>query len=429
MRRRLLVLVFFSLLIRIPAAAGAASTHKGWRFVASRELKEAPDLTESVWELNRPPYGAYDKIALHRLKRTGKTRSKAVILYFPPSGTSAALYTGDIQEAEKYDFRIYLAERDYEIYSVNYRTAFVPIGGKDYPFMAGWTTEVYLSDLFEAGKQAKKISGKKFFIAGHSTGGRYVYHFAAQHQDHVKGIICLDGGPWESDGSPAAPYTMDLQKGYDAIKSGDNPKSRALLAGWGLDVGDGFYNANLGNWSVHFSSAIRLYYSPKPYGPDYPCPEEWGPEASGKTVREFLKKQFQSVWGDGQLSNVENGYADIGVLLAYAMNSGTEWPLAEYLGDAYVGNWRGKMPDKRMSYFKNLKNVELPLIIFSAERLTTALGMRYWFKELGTALLGSRDTRFVPLEGFGHLDVLMGTKAKEKVFEPLRQWLEAKSKQ
>lgn len=264
-------------------------------------MKEAPDLTETVWELDRPPYGTYDKIALHQLKRTELTKSEAVIVYFPPSATNAALYTEDIANAEKYDFRIYLAEKNYEIYSVDYRTAFVTgeEEGTDYSFMGDWTTEVFISDLREAGKQVKKISGKKFFVAGHSTGGRYVYHFTAKNKSSVKGIISLDGGPWESDGSPST---------------------------------------------------------------------------------------------------------------------------------LYVGNWRGKMPDERLNYFKNLKKIEIPLIVFSSEKWTTALGMQHWYKELGTVLIGGTDTKYVLLEGFGHLDVLMGTYAEKKVFEPLHQWLEKRKK-
>ncbi len=425
MKSKLLVLIVFSLFIQISTRAG--SIDKKWRLISSHQLQEAPDLTETVWELDRPPYGTYDKIALHQLKKTDLAKSEAVIVYFPPSGTNASLYTENIANAEKYDFRIYLAEKNYEIYSVDYRTAFVAGEEEvtDYSFMGDWTTEVFISDLRKAGKQVRKISGKKFFVAGHSTGGRYVYHFTAKNKSYVKGIISLDGGPWESDGSPASLYTMNLQQGLDAIKSGDIPESRTLLEGWGIDIGDHFYNANLGNWSEHFKSAIILYYSD---GPDTICPEEWGSETSGKTVSEFLKEQFQSVWGNGQFSNIENGYADIGVLLAFITNCGTEWPIAEYLGDAYVGNWRGKMPDKRLSYFKNLKNIKIPLIVFSSEKWTTALGMQSWYKELGTVLIGSTDTEYVLLEGFGHLDVLMGTNAEKKVFEPLYQWLEERKK-
>lgn len=425
MKSKLLVLVVFSLFIQI--STRAESIDKKWRLISSHQLQKAPDLTETIWYLDRPPYGTYDKIALHQLKKTALTKSNAVIVYFPPSGTNASLYTENIANAEKYDFRIYLAEKNYEIYSVDYRTAFV--AGEedvtDYSFMGNWTTEVFISDLGAACEQVRKITGKKFFVAGHSTGGRYVYHFTAKNKCYVKGIISLDGGPWESDGSPASLYTMNLQQGLGAIKSGDNPASRALLEGWGLDIGNHFYNAKLGNWSKHFKAAIIMYYID---GPDTLCPEEWGAETYGKTVSEFLKEQFQSVWGNGQFSNVKNGYADIRVLLAFVTNCGTEWPIAEYLGDAYVGNWRGKMPDKRLSYFKNLKDIKIPLIVFSSKKWTTALGMQPWYKDLGTVLIGSTDTEYVLLEGFGHLDVLMGTHAEKKVFEPLYQWLEKRKK-
>lgn len=383
-----------------------------WKLISSQPV-QGTNLVETVWNTDRPPEGKYSTVGLRRLIANNNADPASVIVYLPPSATSARLYTN----SEDYDFRIYLANRGYDVFSVDYRASFVPQEETDISCMGKWTTRVHLDDIQQAIKFVTEITGtKKVYLAGHSTGARYVYLYAAERwKQDLSGMIVLDGSPWESYG-PEELYSMDIDKCYAALSEGETPENRDLFKNYALAPGGHYYDVVVAEFDPGFGEAIGIYYA---QGPDAPSPVP-----GFNTVKDYLASQFHNVWGPKQFSNVLEGYASVDMLLAFCLKSAVPyWPLVDYAEDAYIGNWNGRPPEPELQFYDNICEVDVPLIVFASEEFTTALGMQFWYKQLGPVMVKSTDTEFHLLQNFGHIDVLLGEHAKQEVFEPFHAWL------
>lgn len=379
-----------------------------WNLISTTDV--GTTLQETFWMRN-------NVVGLRRLSLKNVTSSKSVVVYLPPSGTSARLYT----TSENYDFRIYLANRGYTVFSVDYRSSFITEGATDISEMAGFTTSVTLSDIQSAISFIKEITAvDKVYLIGHSTGARYVYLYAcARWQEDLAGMIPMDGSPWEANGSPEAENQMDIDVGYAALAAGDTPANRALFASWGLDPGELYYDVEITNFATPFGEAVYTYYAEGPNAPS--------PVPGFATVSDYLADQFYTVWGDGQLTNVLNGYASVAVLLDFVIEAGVDhWPLVDYLEDAYLGNWVGNPPDTTLQFINNIASVNIPILVFASTQWTDALGYQYRWKHEGYEMITSTDRQYVLLEGFGHLDILVGEYARDRVYEVIYNWLEAR---
>ena len=165
--------------------------------------------------------------------------------------------------------------------------------------------------------------------------------------------------------------------------------------------------------------AMRSYFSPLPYGPQY------GPFAGFPTVSDYIADQLQNIWGDAQLTNIKNGYAKVDVMMNMMSKVGVPWPLVDYLEDAYLGNWKGNPPAAELKFVKNIGKVNTPILVFASEMWTTAVGYEYHWKREGYEMIKSTDRQYILLKGFGHMDILAGEKARDEVFVPLYNWLQA----
>lgn len=277
-----------------------------------------------------------------------------------------------------------------------------------------------LSDIQQAIAQVKSVTGvAKVFLTGHSTGARYVYLYAcARGLEDLKGMIPMDGSPWESAG-PAVAGTMDINEGYAALAAGDSAANRSLFSSWGLEPGPQYYDVALTNFATPFAGAVDTYFTLGPTAES--------PVAGFATVSDYLADQFYRVWGEKQLANVLNGYAKVGPLLDFAIKAGAfHWPLVDYMEDAYLGNWNGNPPVAEQQFSKNIGLVNIPILVFASSEFKTALGFQYRWKQEGYEMIKSADRQYVLLDGFGHLDILVGEQAKELVFTPLYNWLQAR---
>jgi len=396
----------------------------GWELKGTTSIN---NLTETYWEAKRAPHGKYDKIGLRKLVANNNTAPNGVVFYLPPSYTSAGLYTNnDGQYLEKYDFRIYLANRGYVVYSIDYRTSYVPDSETNLSFMAGWGTETYLTDIRDAIAYAKEHSHVgRVFLAGHSSGAKYVYVYASQRwRQDISGMIVMDGSPWEMDGKPAANDTMRISTVYNALAGGDTAADRAVFEQWSYLIPSpiGYYDNYLPQFGSRFYEAIGTYKDPA-MGPAY------GPFAGFATVTDYLADQFQNVWGDKQYCNVENGYSTVEMQVAFATEAAVPyWPLVEYAEDCYTGNWNGDTPSGvGFNYIDKLAKIDIPIIVFASSEWTTALDMEFEWKALGPSLIENTDRTYILLEGFGHLDILLGEFSESLVFLPLYNWLEART--
>ena len=395
----------------------------GWQLKATTSIN---NLTETYWEVEKPPYGTYDRIGLRRLIANSSTDPKGVVFYLPPSYTSARLYANnDGEYLEKYDFRIYLANKGYTIYSLDYRTSYVPGSETELSFMANWNTVMYLTDIKDAIAYAKQVSDvNKVFLAGHSSGAKYVYTYAAQEwEQDLSGMIVMDGSPWEMDGVPAENNTMDINEIYSALAKGNTAADRAVFTQWAnlIPSPTNYYDNCLPQFGSLFDEAIGIYEDPS-MGPAY------GPFEGFATVNDYLADQFQNVWGNKQYCNVENGYSTVEMQVAFATEAAIAyWPLVEYSEDAYTGNWGGDTPlGVGSDYLYNLGRINIPIVVFASSEWTTAVGMEFAWKALGPTLIKNTDKTYILLDGFGHLDILVGEQSQNLVFLPLYNWLEAR---
>ena len=386
-----------------------------WSLISTTDV--GTSLQETLWTKNFAPSAKYMTIGLRRLCLKDCSANQGVVVYLPPSGTSARLYT----TSENYDFRIYLANRGYDVFSVDYRSSFIKEGETDLRSMAGFRTAVTLSDIQHALEYAKRLSGaSKVFLTGHSTGARYVYFYAcARWEEDLAGMIPMDGSPWEANGSPEPEYKMNIKEGYTALAAGDTATNRELFEGWGLKPGELYYDIMLTNFAPEFGKAVDIYYTEGPTA-ESPVP-------GYDTVSDYIADQFYTVWGDKQLTNVLNGYSTVEVLLDFFAEAGVDhWPLVDYLEDAYLGNWVGNPPVGELQFTKNISSVNIPILVFASTEFTDVMGYQYRWKKEGYEMIKSSDRQYVLLDGFGHLDILVGEYAKDRVFEVLYNWLQAR---
>ena len=394
-------------------AAGIKKTN--WQLTSSAAF--AGDLVETLWTAEVPPKSRYHTVGVRRLALKDRATYKGVLVHLPGSSSNGNFYT----TSENYDFRIYLAKRGYDVYTVEYRTSFIPKTETDYSCMATYKTVVTLADLQKIIKFVKQKTGKpRIFLSGHSTGARYVYLYAcARGSEDLAGIVPMDGSPWEMNGRPSPESTMDIRLGYAALASGDTEMNRKLFKSWGVEPDSGYYNVLIINWKPEMGDAMRIYFSPLPYGPQY------GSFAGFPTVSDYIADQLQNIWGDAQLTNIKNGYAKVEVMMNMMSKVGVPWPLVDYLEDAYLGNWKGNPPAAQLKFVKNIGRVKTPILVFASEMWTTAVGYEYRWKREGYEMIQSPDRQYILLKGFGHMDILAGEKAKDEVFVPLYKWLQA----
>jgi len=106
--------------------------------------------------------------------------------------------------------------------------------------------------------------------------------------------------------------------------------------------------------------------------------------------------------GRGGLSNAREGVSDV-VLVATLLRAYDRWwPSAAVAGDAPP------------------PHATLPVLAFASRNMGAA-----WVERVrASALAVGRDGAGVrELPGYGHLDVLVGRRAAQEVFEPARAWL------
>lgn len=399
-----------------PGFGNAADNNKtNWQLTSSATFTE--NLVETLWTVGLPPKSRYNTVGVRRLALKDREKYEGVLVHLPGSSSSGNLYAS----SENYDFRVYLARRGYDVYTVEYRTSFIPKAETDYSCMATYKTSVMLADIQKIIEFVKQKTGKKrIFLSGHSTGARYVYLYAcARSSQDLAGIIPMDGSPWEMNGRPTSESTMDIHSGYTALALGDTEANRKLFQSWGIEPDTGYYNVRIVDWAPEMGKAMRTYFSPSPYGPQY------GPFAGFQTVSDYIADQLQNIWGDAQFTNIKNGYSKVDVMMNMMSKISVPWPLVDYLEDAYLGNWKGNPPVNQLKFVKNIEKVKTPILVFASEMWTTAVGYEYRWKREGYEMIRSADRQYILLKGFGHMDILAGEKAKDEVFVPFYNWLQA----
>jgi hypothetical protein len=371
------VLVLLLLLIATYASASAAE----FKAVgAARELKGAPGIYEWTYvaSVGKSPF---DKIGLHRVTKgpNQPERPGAVVLYLPGTNMNGEVALED----PRYSFQVYLAEHGVDVWSMDYRTHFIPpaTAQSDLAELAGWTNDLFESDIDAAAKFVSEKSGRsQIFVAGFSRGVEFAYFFAAKHYpERTAGIIALDGFI-------------------------PNHPMRAVPAG--------HYADDVGGEHLTFDRRYKLMQMV------IDNPDQAAPIPKYKTARDNLEHVVYDAGGffggKGGLANPQGGFSDPVVLAKLLISYDRYWPALQ----------DGENPFTPQ-VLASLKASKIPVIAFAS----TNFGAKWpGMVEASAKLTGGPDPSFAKFDGWGHLDVLAGTKSESEVFAPTAAWIKLHQK-
>ena len=103
--------------VSLPLKKGKSEI-EDWTLVHDgRGVKSYPELREYVWETERPPYGPYDRIGLHRVVKEG-IKPQGVVFILPGTWSNGEQLCSNPPEDwwtadEDHSFALFLANRNF----------------------------------------------------------------------------------------------------------------------------------------------------------------------------------------------------------------------------------------------------------------------------------------------------------------------------
>jgi len=379
-----------------------------------------------VWEIARPPYGSFDKIALHRFVYEPynlmaipglPARDKRKVLFIIPGTWNNGSPKGsDPNFSENH----YFAANGYDVYSMDFRTSQVPnlaynqfaANGIDVSPTGDWTYGVFREDIKTCVEKAKHIAKtKKLFLAGRSRGGTQMFIYASKYwQEDLKGLISLDGG-----GKITPPSGVKMTEAeYEAYVANFKATGTLLTEVSGYE-------------QCQFAGAVPFAKTAVGYALAADAPLPAGPPPDGstiETVSDLVAYGAYWAWGAGKVTNYYTPYPGGSgetymyqdVLMNIESNFTRYWPAIQDLEGSQL-NAYSVTGCPFLDYDDNLADV--PMIAFLSELFCPG-GLCLYLP--GNKTL-SADATFVYLPGYGHLDVYSGTHSLEDVKEPMLEWL------
>jgi pimeloyl-ACP methyl ester carboxylesterase len=373
---------FPALALALLAAASASAADSAWTAAAEAPLAGAVDIRETRWETARPPGGAYDRIRVHRYRAAEP--AKAAVLYLPGTNMNGQVALAD----EDHNLWVFLARRGVEVYALDYRTAFPPSSGvSDLGFMADWTVDAFTEDIRAAGALARKESGRpKLFVAGFSRGAFFAYAYAGVEPEAVAGLVILDG-PFKNHAAAAFDRAAEMAK----VKASGS---------WGSDVAGpmGWDNrAKLLGAAAANPSAAAL-------------------DAKFTTVGDQVSDLLYNAWGPGGLTNTR-GQTKVQNVSRLLVGYDRWYPAVQNVEGRAIAS----VPDDPGTKVDdNFGKWTVPVLFFGS----TGMGADFLMNGIySAAKSGSKDVTLNVLERYGHLDIVVGEKARADVFEPTLAWI------
>jgi alpha-beta hydrolase superfamily lysophospholipase len=369
------------------AALGAPvpGPEDGWSLsVAEAPLPGAADVSETRWTSARPPVGPFDRIGLHRYRKPGP--QAAALLYLPGTNMNGQAALQD----EDHNLWIFLARRGVEVFTLDYRTHAVPATGPvDLAFMRGWDLAAFVEDVRAAVARARAESGRpRLFVAGFSRGVSLAWAWAATQPEAVAGIVALDGAFKNHAPTGAYDHAAEL--------------ARLEASGaWGTDV------AGRMGWE-----ARRKLMEAVSADPDAPAPDGRFP-----TVGTQLAEVLYAAWRPGGLANARGGVSRPQPLARLLAGYDRYYPAVQTVDGQSIAD---RADDPRTPLDDRWGEMGTPVLNFTS----TGMGGEWLLNSIFTAdRSGSRDVTLHVLEGYGHLDLLVGERARAEVFEPTLAWI------
>ena len=376
MKHTLLVLCFW---LAAPASAWELSR-------AEQALAGASGIRETRWSLAREGGGAHDRIQVHRYR--GNAPSRAVLLYLPGTHMNGHAAVTD----EDHNLWLFLAGRGVEVWALDYRTHFVPAtsSSEDHAFMAAWTLEAFVEDARAAATLAREHSGfASIFVAGFSRGVTLGYALVCvEPPGEISGLVVLDG----TFKSHALDEAYDLAAG----------RARLLeKAAYSTDVARGI------GWQKRHQLMSATAADPKAPSRD----------SDFESVGDELAAILYGAWRPGALADPVHGVSRVQVLARLLDGYDRYWPAIQNVEGRSIASWRD---DPHTPIDDTWGELSLPILYFGA----TGMGPGWILDGIHSAVKsGSQDVTLHVLEGYGHLDVLVGERARKQVFEPTAAWL------
>jgi hypothetical protein len=412
------------------AMGGKKGPNWGYKGVTVEE--NLPGVKHYVWEIARPPYGPFDKIALHRfvyeplnlmaIPGLPPRDKRKVLFIIPGTWDSGSPKGSDPNFAENYFF----AANGYDVYSMDFRTSYVTnlaydqfaANGIDVSPTGDWTYGVFREDIKTCVDKAKDISRtKKLFMAGRSRGGTQLFIYASKYwQEDLKGLISLDGGGKITPPSGNKMTQAAYQIAVNLFKQGMLPPP--------LNV---FLTEVSGYEQAQFAGAVPFAKTAVGYdlAADAPLPAGPPPDGSAiETVSDYVAYGAYWAWGAGKVTNYYTPYPGGSgetymyqdVLINIESNFTRYWPAIQDLEGSQLTAYSGS-GCPFLDYDDNLAN--LPMIAFFSELFCPG-GLCLYLP--GNMTL-SADVTFKYLKGYGHLDVYSGTHSLEDVKQPMLEWM------
>jgi pimeloyl-ACP methyl ester carboxylesterase len=327
----------------------------------------ADGLCETQYSLLRPRGGPFDQVRARRLAKCDvKGGGAPVVVYLPGMHMN-----GDMPAAP--DFRRTLAAAGVRVWSVDYRTHFVPADASSDALddLTPWNQTVFAGDAEALAVLSRTVDTGPLYIAGFSFGAGMAYRLATRDPLRVAGLVILDGVPPE-------------------------PRDRSGGDGPAIDVG---------STRLPYETRTKLLAdvladpgNPSPV-PDY--------ATAGAALADIVDTS-KSFGGHGGLSGVKHGTTDVRALASLLSTYDRWWPRATL--DA-----KPSLPAPTRS---------MRVLAFASANMGPA-----WIQRVrdGARTFGGDGATVIELPAYGHVDVLIGKDAPRLVFEPMRRFIQGEA--
>jgi alpha-beta hydrolase superfamily lysophospholipase len=344
-----------------------------------------PGIRASAWTLD---VGG-DRIGLHRYR--GTAPAFAALLYLPGTNMNGRVAVAE----EDHNLWLYLAKRGVDVYALDYRTHALGSADLDDPaVMKEWTMAAFVSDALAALGQARAESpGLPVFVAGFSRGVSLAFGVAGTDDaGELAGMVALDG-PFKSHRPEQA---ADREKLLEALRASGQ---------WASDVAGNF------GWerrAVLMEAAAKDPQAPALEG-DFP------------SVGDQLAQILYRAWRPGGLANAVHGFSDPAVLARLLADYDRYYPAVQTAEGNAIADWAD---DPGTPLDDAWGELELPILAFASSGMGNDWVMNAFWSATAS---GSADVSLHLLEGYGHLDVIVGEHARRDVFEPALEWLRSRA--
>lgn len=365
---------------------GATAAGPEWTAAQGPAISGAADIDHTSWSVAREPGGPFDRIEVHRYRAKGASPS-ATLLYLPGTNMNGEVAVPD----EDHNLWIFLARRGVEVYALDYRTRFAS-DSKDAAALASmksWTTEAFVEDIKAAAALARRESAReRLFVAGFSRGVFLAYAYACSEPAVVSGLIALDG--LFKSHAPKDQYdpAADLAK-LDASGA------------WATDV-----SGRLG-WEGRQKLMNAVATNPTAPATD----------PKFKTLGEQLSNLLQFAWGPGALANPLGGESRPEILGRLLAGYDRYYPAIQDVDGKRVAD---RDDDPKTVVDDLWGEMKTPVLYFGNARMPNDWLLNGIYSAQKS---GSSDVQMHVLDGYGHLDVLVGDHARRDVFEPSLAWI------